>query len=297
MTLINQVNYSIEKILHSLVHRSGILIDVRNLALKTKFELVSDKSKLNAVDFINLIVKMTAGVPLKMIGRLNVDGSYPIAKVKDLKKSRVISVGVGRNMIFDEGLASLGASVWLYDHTVQPQIKKKFKSKLFFSHIGVRGRKKISNCLTLSEILARSTNRISYNQTILKMDCEGAEWDVFMNTNAAILAGIDQINIELHHLDRIFELAYYKKYMKVLQKLNRKFVVTYIAVNNFTPTVYLNDGLKWPFTIEIHLLNKSLLNEFKPDFITWGIPNKLSFGKKNWHLAKTENLSGWYDRA
>lgn len=134
MTLINQVNYSIEKILHSLVHRSGILIDVRNLALKTKFELVSDKSKLNAVDFINLIVKMTAGVPLKMIGRLNVDGSYPIAKVKDLKKSRVISVGVGRNMIFDEGLASLGASVWLYDHTVQPQIKKSLNLS-FFSHI------------------------------------------------------------------------------------------------------------------------------------------------------------------
>jgi hypothetical protein len=297
MIFIKQINYSIEKILHSFVHRSGILIDVRNQALKTKFEMVSDKSKLNANNFIDLIVKMTVGVPLKMIGKLKVDGTYPVAKVKEIKNSRVISVGVGNNMIFDEGMASLGASVWLYDHTVHPRIKKKFKSKLFFSPIGIRGEQKVLDCLTLSEILARSKNSISYNQTILKIDCEGAEWDVFLNTHIDILAEIDQINVELHHLDRIFELEYYKKYMKVLQKLNKKFVVTYIAVNNFTPTVKLNNGLKWPFTIEIHLLNKCLLHEFKPDHITPGIPNKLGFEKKNWHLAETENLSGWYKLA
>jgi hypothetical protein len=295
MIFVKQINYLIEKILHSLVHRSGILIDVRNQALKTKFEIVSDKSKPNADNFIDLIVNMTVGVPLKMIGKLKVDGSYPIAKVKNMKNSRVISVGVGKNMIFDEGMALLGASVWLYDHTVRPKIKKKFQSKLFFSPIGIRGEQKVLDCLTLSEILARSKNSKSYNQTILKIDCEGAEWDVFLNTPIDILAEIDQINIELHHLDRIFELEYYKKYMKVLQKLNKKFVVTYIAVNNFTPTVKLNNGLKWPFTIEIHLLNKFLLNEFKPAHITPGIPNKLSFGKKNWHLAEIENLSGWYD--
>ena len=295
MFFIKQMNYVLEKILHSLVHRSGVLIDVRNLALKTSFDRVTDKSKLHAYSFINLVIKMTVGVPLEMVGSLAVDGSYPIAKVKDLKNSRVISIGVGNNMIFDEGLASLGASVWLYDHTVQPRIKKRFKDKLFFSHIGVSGKQKVPNCLTLSEILARSKNSKSYSQTILKLDCEGAEWDVFLNTNIDTLAGIDQINIELHHLDRIFELEHYMKYMRVLQKLNKKFVVTYIAVNNFTPTVKLDNGLKWPFTIEIHLLNKSLLSEFKPDDITPGIPNKLSFRKKNWHLADIENLSGWYD--
>ena len=178
---------------------------------------------------------------------------------------------------------------------MQPRIKKRFRDKLFFSHIGVSGKQKVPNCLTLTEILARSKNSKSYSQTILKLDCEGAEWDVFLHTSINTLAEIDQINIELHHLDRIFDLEHYKKYMKVLQKLNRKFVVTYIAVNNFTPTMKLNNGLKWPFTIEIHLLNKSLLIEFKPDLVTPGIPSKLSYGKKNWHLAEIENLSGWYD--
>ena len=119
------------------MHRSGVLIDVRNLALKTEFDRVTDKSKLHAYIFINLVIKMTVGVPLEMVGSLAVDGSYPIAKVKNLKNSRVISIGVGNNMIFDEGLASLGASVWLYDHTVQPRIKKRFKDKLFFHILGL----------------------------------------------------------------------------------------------------------------------------------------------------------------
>lgn len=292
--LIKGIKYLTEKILHSLVHRSGVLIDIRNLELKSKFEIASSKSKFETDSFIHEIVKMTVGVPLKMIGNLRIDGSYPVVINKHLKNTRVISIGVGNNIVFDEGMASSGASVWMYDHTTKPKIKNKYKSRLFYSPMGVRGGSPIKNCLPLNKILDSSNNGSTYNQTILKMDCEGIEWDVFLSTPIKVIETIDQILVEFHNLDKIFELKYYKKYIKVLEKLNKKFVITYIAVNNFTPTIKLNDGINWPFTIEIHLLNKDLLKKFNHNQITPRIPNNLGFAKKNWHLSPARNLSGWY---
>jgi hypothetical protein len=295
--LIRGIKCLTEKILHSLVHRSGVMIDIRNSELKSKFEIARGKSKLETDNFINEIVKMTVGVPLKMIGNLKLDGSYPVVINKQLRNTRVISIGVGNNIVFDEGMASIGACVWMYDHTTKPKIKNKYKSRLFYSPIGVRGGSPIKNCLPLNKILDSSNNGSTYNQTILKMDCEGVEWDVFMSTPIKVIETIDQILVEFHDLDKIFELKNYKKYIKVLQKLNKKFVITYIAVNNFTPTIKLNDEINWPFTIEMHLLNKNLLKEFNYNQIMPGIPNNLGFTKKNWHLSPATNLSGWYKSA
>lgn len=289
-----KINQIIARVLHSIVHRSGVMIDVRNQILITIFEISKAKSLKNIEEFIDCIVGMTTGVPLELIGSIKSDGSYPVALTNKLKATRLISIGVGNNMKFDEDMASRGASIWLYDHTVNVTIKKKFASRMFFSQNGVRGKDLVPNCLTLDEIIEKSNNGCHFDQTILKIDCEGSEWDAFLNVSNHYLSKIDQICGEFHNLERITESDLSAKYLKVLQKFQQDFVVTYIAVNNFTPTVNLINGSIWPFTIEIHLLNKKLLQEFNLSEISPGYPNCIGYQKLNWHLGGTKNLENWY---
>jgi len=76
----------------------------------------------NCEKFRKQIVKISLGVPLKMIGNSNLDGSYPVYIYKNMKFVKVISIGVSNNIRFDEEIAKLGATVWAYDYTVAPRI-------------------------------------------------------------------------------------------------------------------------------------------------------------------------------
>jgi hypothetical protein len=284
----------LEKLLHSIVHRSGIMIDVRNAIVLKDFDPSSRIINLRAQRIINQIAEMSTGVPLKLIGKLHLDGSYPIVQTKRTVKTRVISIGVGNNIIFDKKMARLGASVWLYDHTTAPNIHKIFWPNITYSKIGVSSKIDTKNCLTLSEILDKSVSNKKFDQTILKMDCEGEEWDVFIKTPYSYLSKIDQIIVEFHNLDKISTRSLSNKYIEVFQKLKKHFVVTYIATNNFTPIVKLKNGKSWPFTVEMHLLIKSRLKEFDDSDLSIGLPNSLGFKKRNWHLSKEIGVKNWF---
>jgi hypothetical protein len=285
---------SLEKVLHSLVHRSGVMIDVRNLYLKNNFNS-SDLEILNICEkFRRLIVEMTCSVPLKMIGDNRKDGSYPIYLDTDFNSLNVISIGVGNNIIFDEGMAALGASVSCFDHTVAPRIKRKFKDKIKYFSLGVKGNQDIVGCITLSEIYKLSLNEKVYQNTILKMDCEGAEWDVLNDNSVDFLSQFDQICIELHELNKISNQKLAIKYIDVLEKLKNSFVITYIVANNFTPIIRLKNGMIWPFTIEIHLLNRNNVKFLDQKNIVENLPSDLSKSSVNWHLAPKFDLFEWY---
>lgn len=284
----------LEKLLHSIVHRSGIMIDVRNAIMLQDFDPNDRYINLRAQKIINQISDMSIGVPLKLIGKLHLDGSYPIVKTKKIVRTRVISIGVGNNIIFDKKMAKLGASVWLYDHTTAPKIHQIFWPNIIYSKIGVSSKNGIKNCITLPEILDKSVNNIKFDQTILKMDCEGEEWDVFLKTPFSYLSKIDQIIVEFHNLNKISIHSLSNKYIEVFEKLEKYFVITYIATNNFTPIVKLKNGKSWPFTIEMHLLSKSRLKEIDHSNLSIGLPNDLGFKKRNWHLSKEIGVKHWF---
>ena len=284
----------IEKILNSLVHRSGILIEVRNLIKKMNIDLDEELFIKNCEKFRKQIIKMSLGVPLKMIGKSNLDGSYPIYIYENMKAIKVISIGVGNNIRFDEEIANLGATVWTFDHTVAPRIKRKFKNKIYYFPYGIKGSKFIPNCKSLSEILNLSNNLDLFDKTILKMDCEGAEWDVFSHNSIKTLAKFDQIIVELHDLEKIGSSKYSKVYLSSLKKLESNFFVSYIAPNNFTPIVQLKNGMNWPFTLEIHFINKNLIKNLNTDQFKPGIIDEIYKTKNHWHLASKVDLSGWY---
>jgi FkbM family methyltransferase len=270
------------------------MIDVRNQILESNFN-ASNNELVNICDeFRLLIVRMTCAVPLKMVGDRRKDGSYPIHINTNPESINVISIGVGNNMIFDEGMASLGATVQCFDHTVTPKIKKKYRNKIKHYRIGVRGERSVIGCNTLSEIYDMSLSLNEFQKTILKIDCEGAEWDVFNDNSSKFLSQFDQICVEFHDLDKISIKYIASKYFKVLKKLEKDFVITYIVANNFTPIVKLKNGISWPFTLELHLLNRENLQYIDQNFVNEGLPNALSKTSSNWNLAPTYDIFEWY---
>ena len=295
--MINQpLSKVISRILNSLVHRSGIMIEVNNLYLIHEFNNEIELTERNKVieSFIKQFKNMTVGIQLYLIGDLESDGSYPVSRHRDLWNSQVISIGAGNNLIFDEGMARLGANVWLYDHTVVPIIPRKLKPRIKFINTGVRATNPNLNCITLEEMVAQIEQSNESDQTIVKMDCEGIEWDVILSTPQKILSQIDQLIVEFHDLNKIVKSRYEKKYLEVLKKLEKDFVITYVASNNFSPIIQIDQTKNWAFTIEVHFLNRKALKEIDTENISLGFPSDLGFEKRNWHLNKSKNLSGWY---
>jgi hypothetical protein len=86
---------------------------------------------------------------------------------------------------------------------------------------------------------------------IVKMDVEGAEWDSILQTPDGVLEKIDQIIFEFHGIDRDTE-----RYLKVMDKLRRLFVVAHLHFNNHACVV---GGAPFPaWAYEVTYVNKRL---------------------------------------
>ncbi|MGB4845418.1 MAG: FkbM family methyltransferase [Ferruginibacter sp.] len=90
-----------------------------------------------------------------------------------------------------------------------------------------RNTKKITvPCISLSKIV--ETNQLQHID-LLKIDCEGSEYDILYNTPASVLQMARHIAIEVHDIDtESFNFSTLKKY---LESLN--YTMTYTPINDF----------------------------------------------------------------
>ena len=146
----------------------------------------------------------------------------------------------------------------LYDHTVnEAPIKRDF---IDFHKEGV-GPEKNEDCNTLESHIAQ--NEDNNKKLILKMDVEGAEWDVLLQTPIATLELFEQIVIEIHwlHSDgqnyngKNLLKPIMKKKTDVLKKLNSLFYLYHVHAVNFSPFFYI-DRFKLPQALELTFVNK-----------------------------------------
>jgi hypothetical protein len=70
-------------------------------------------------------------------------------------------------------------------------------------------------------------NGDSGKRLVLKIDVEGAEWETFMQTPAAVLAQIDQIAVEFHDVGEA-------RFVMAVSKLKESFHVAHLHHNNFS---------------------------------------------------------------
>ena len=187
----------------------------------------AEKCLLNDPDSQYCIYHLIA--PKKVVGKkiiLNgqkTDGAYvTLDDFEDIKIA--YSIGIENNIIFDKSLAERGIDVYMYDHTISKIPSN--NSKFHWEQIGITGKTKTNDRLkTIEELIEKNGHTLEKNM-ILKIDCEGCEWDSLNDLPEKILYQFKYIIIELHFESRNVELYY-----NVLNKLHKSHQVFFLRCN------------------------------------------------------------------
>ena len=173
------------------------------------------------------------------------DGGY--IQAEDLAGvARAFSFGIDTNDSWDVQMTRLGIPVEQFDYSINhpPSTGPLLRfHKLFVSHEAGEGK------ITVSELLARhgDSGDATY---FLKIDIEGAEWDIFDQLSSAHLARFSQIVCEFHDLSRLGEAGFRARAARVFAKLNALFACIHVHGNNCAP-LYNVLNIPVPDVIEV----------------------------------------------
>ena len=175
----------------------------------------------------------------------NHDGGYIML---DLPDWRIVdfaySLGIERDVSWDEDMAKRGIDIFMYDHTITSLPKQ--NERFHFVPFGVTGYEKKPKLKTLKEMITMNGHDACQN-LILKMDVEGAEWDVFTETNAEVINQFSQIILELHDMTSLSQLT---TIIHVLEKINQTHQSVHVHYNNFATPMMFGDMILSP-TVEV----------------------------------------------
>ena len=195
------------------------------------------------------------------------DGSYVIA---DDSRSRrpVMSFGVGPSVSFEMGMAERGHDVLLFDHTIDalPGVHPRFT---WFKE-GIAG---VSAAEQRLFSLAEHINKLppDCRASVLKLDVEGEEWNVFERATPEILLRFDQIVFELHGLDQIEKASFNLRARTILEKLASHFTLCHVHANNFGSVRIICDSFPVPETLELSYVRSDLVSRV-PSKTTYPTP-------------------------
>lgn len=193
-----------------------------------------------------LLCRKVRGKHLIRVGNAMGDGGYIM--VDDFDDNMcAYSFGIGNDVSWDMDLAGRGMDVFMYDHTVPwlPQAHPRFH----FNRWGVGSGE---NCFPLRELLRRN-HHPDDTRLLLKMDVEGAEWDV-LGREGELLNHFSQIALELHDVCR---LDYREKILAGLRTLNRTHQAVWIHGNNANRAERAEDILM-PNVLEATFVRKDM---------------------------------------
>jgi hypothetical protein len=157
------------------------------------------------------------------------DGGYVL--VDRLRPAQpVMSFGIGPSVSFDLDLARRGHPVLLFDHTIEA-LPGEHPGFTWYAE-GVAGASDPAQRLfTLADHMAKLPH--GGEAPILKLDVEGAEWDVLTETPMGLLRRFEQIVVELHELPRLEERRFRGMAWKALATISSTFTLCHVHANNF----------------------------------------------------------------
>ena len=180
------------------------------------------------------------------------DGGY-VALDRYFNSNIAYSFGISTDVSWDKYMAEQGFDVYMYDHTIEglPEEHEKFH----WRKIGIAG---IYNSespeLKTFPMLMEENGHTDSKNIILKMDIEGAEWEVFDNLPDDDMTRFDQILIEMHDLNSEENFSVKER---VLEKLNKTHQLVHIHGNHNEPYVMVK-GMVMPNVIECTYVKKGL---------------------------------------
>jgi hypothetical protein len=184
------------------------------------------------------------------LGRIG-DGGYVIDN-KALKESKLCySYGIADEISFEQDLIKENKEIicHLYDHTVD---SPKLNERMVFYKEGLAGRK-LPNLNSFIEHFKENKHSFD-NGVILKLDAEGAEYDLFRECTMIDFKNLSSIILEIHDIHtRLYD------FIKIIQNLNEYFVISHIHGNN-CGLEFVYDNFKLPCTLEITYVSKMTNN-------------------------------------
>jgi hypothetical protein len=159
------------------------------------------------------------------------DGGYVM--LNDFKGiEAAYSLGIGGDVSWDLALARLGIPIFQFDHTVE---KPPMPHALFHFHRQKIGPRPDPPGQTVSiEHLLRQEGHLG-KSLILKMDIDGAEWEVLDQMDDDLFKTFRQIVCEMHDLNRFIEPAWCARAGRVIKKLTRHHKLVHVHGNNYVP--------------------------------------------------------------
>ena len=148
------------------------------------------------------------------------------------------SFGINDDVSWDLAFAKKNKEIFMYDHTINTlPIKNKHFHWLKLGICGEADKGKYSELKTVKEFL-EINGHLDQEKMILKMDVEGAEWDVFSSIDDDTLSLFDQIVIEMHW---IWNFNFSDKILASLEKLNKNHQLVHIHGSNGSFAIPVGD--------------------------------------------------------
>jgi hypothetical protein len=189
------------------------------------------------------------------------DGGYVINEAILSNTKKLVTLGYGGEDSFEnDWYERTHTPIDIYDGTCHcGNICNKYSdlmgSTLNYYNINVGNQ---DNQKSLSDVLN------NHPDVLLKVDIEGGEYSVFDNINFDYATGI---LIELHNLE---QEANRQKIISLLQNEFKEFILFHVHANAYGGTFNLN-GVEFPHTLEISLINKKLVSNISIDTATYPI--------------------------
>lgn len=194
-------------------------------------------------------------------GRDN-DGGYIM--IDNIIESHGIaySFGISDDVSWDYDLAERGYTIFQYDHTIDRLPKN--HPNFHFSKIGLCGIGEDGNEMLSIENIIDINGHRNKNNMILKIDIEGDEWKVFSTISPEILKMFDQIVVEYHWFDRIYDDKLYQTMYKALKNISNLFTPVHVHGNNHYD-IKIIGGVPVPQLVEVTYVRSEILKTDKCD--------------------------------
>lgn len=187
-------------------------------------------------------LKVSSNISWKRYGTPG-DGGYLLND--DISESDIcVSLGIGDNYSFDVDIAKSCSQVVMFDHTIPPP--QHLTSNMNFEKIGIAATES-ENFTTIEKIISTLPEE---SDLILKIDVEGAEWEVLESLTPNALLRFRQIAAEFHNLHSLHDSEQFNRIVKSLSKISQTHFLANFHVNNWA-SYQLIAGVPFPDVVEV----------------------------------------------
>ena len=179
------------------------------------------------------------------------DGGYFLPKSYK-KIRRAICAGIGNNYEFESDLAKTMDIIYLIDGSISAPTNLTKNMMFLQQNLGIESSQAL---VTLGELIekAKVPNSLEQEKYLLKMDIEGAEWEILEKTDGNVLEKCKIMVLELHDLRNMIE-NHSERTIAMFNRLLETHRVAWSGVNNYAH-FYFVGGKRFPNVIELLMLS------------------------------------------